>query len=187
MHYLYAMKSFVISFFLLLFTCQKQDIEVFESFEGQWVLENVSCFCYFENDSFETNQLWFFSGEHLLLSKGISGKSVGISEINKPQKYSVDGNTLSLSNGRNYTFDLKNNKLMLHYIDVPEVADDEISYTFVKGNVSSDCIDIKKVSSNIACTKEYNPVCGCDGITYSNPCVAKNYGGVTNYQLGPCK
>ena len=32
----------------------------------------------------------------------------------------------------------------------------------------------------------YNPVCGCDGITYSNPCLAEVVGGNTSWTLGPC-
>jgi gliding motility-associated-like protein len=37
----------------------------------------------------------------------------------------------------------------------------------------------------LICTADFNPVCGCDGITYSNPCYAET-AGVLNYIPGEC-
>ncbi len=49
----------------------------------------------------------------------------------------------------------------------------------------ADCIDASKVRADAMCTMQYDPVCGCDGKTYSNDCVATN-SGVRTFTKGPC-
>lgn len=47
------------------------------------------------------------------------------------------------------------------------------------------CIDPKLVNKNAGCYEIYSPVCGCDNVTYSNDCYAKNTG-VTSWKAGEC-
>ncbi len=51
---------------------------------------------------------------------------------------------------------------------------------------TADCIDLSIINNDIACTTIYDPVCGCNGVTYPNSCVAKNHYGVTEWVNGPC-
>ena len=47
------------------------------------------------------------------------------------------------------------------------------------------CIDSNLVGNADECIEIIDPVCGCDGITYDNYCVADS-SGITSYVAGEC-
>lgn len=52
-------------------------------------------------------------------------------------------------------------------------------------NEGCGCVDSSKADPNVVCTEEFDPVCGCNGITYSNVCAAQA-AGILSWEAEGC-
>ncbi len=111
-------------------SCSKDDNDVLDTeLGGRWILTNVSCFCGFgDNPDFSGHKLIFKDNN---LDVENSGKFQFLT--NTSGAYTVNGNTITLKNGRQYTYVVKLNTLELTFVDEPNIADDELFLEYRRG------------------------------------------------------
>ncbi|MGI9552643.1 MAG: lipocalin family protein [Aurantibacter sp.] len=108
---------------ILLLSCAKDNDDVINTeLEGKWTLTHVSCFCGFgENPDFSGHKITFNGS---MLNVENTGEFQFLTDATG--SYTVDGNVITLKNGRQYTYVIKEDKLQLTFVDNPQIADDEL-------------------------------------------------------------
>lgn len=111
-------------------SCTKDNNDVINTeLEGKWTLTNASCFCGFgENPNFDKHKITF-AGSNLNVEN--SGENQFLTHA--AGAYTVNGNVITLKNGQQYTYVIKENKLELTFVDEPNIADDELFLEYVRG------------------------------------------------------
>ncbi|MCL6273934.1 hypothetical protein M3P19_07935 [Muricauda sp. 2012CJ35-5] len=93
-----------------------------------WVLQNVSCFCYFGEDyDFSQHTIQFDSS-----TKQVTFSHNGELEFLVPAgtyPYTDNGTEIGIE-GRQYLYREEGDLLVLNYVDNPQIADDEVTYSF---------------------------------------------------------
>jgi hypothetical protein len=71
-------------------------------------------------------------------------------------------------------------------VTVVDVHNNSYQYTVNVGCPNNTCIDTTTIPPQSYCPSAIIPVCGCNGITYRNACVAEYEAGVQSWTLGGC-
>ncbi|TXN38083.1 lipocalin family protein [Flagellimonas hymeniacidonis] len=118
---------------VLLFTsCSSDDDTVADSgLNGTWTLTRVSCFCGFADPpEFDLTQLTFDADTNEIIVLN-NGDQVYFRE-NGTYSYTGNGSRIRLEDGKFYDFEITGDTLSLVFVDEPMIADDEVSYSFVR-------------------------------------------------------
>lgn len=123
--------TFVFFLSILMLACSTDDEPAIAdaSLEGEWVLTNVTCYCAFgEATNFNLTELVFEpDGNKLTVIQ--NGEHTFFREAGV-HYYGGQGDRIGFSDDTVYRFEVNGPLMTLTYQDVPEIADDEVFYSF---------------------------------------------------------
>ena len=125
------MKNYLILLLtLLIIGCSDDDTPQIQDtgLNGSWTLTNVICFCGFPDPpGFEQTQLNFDLANAQIR---VDRSGTGLEYFRPVGTYNFLGtdNTITLEDGRAYTYTIEGNVLRLDFVDEPQIADDEITF-----------------------------------------------------------
>ncbi|KAA2219591.1 MULTISPECIES: hypothetical protein [Maribacter] len=126
------MKRFLgLMMLVYLISCDSDNDPVIQDtgLNGEWILQEVSCFCAFDaNVDFSETRLIFETDTNTLtvINEGTDRffKESGV------YRYGGQNNVLDFTDNTSYQFEVAENQLTLVYLDNPQIADDEVVYSF---------------------------------------------------------
>ena len=100
--------------------------------QGEWELTQVICHCAFdEHKNFRTSKLLF--DNHTTKVTVIHKGDDAFFHASGNYRYTIQKDTITLKDDtRSYTYKIEDNVLTLEYVDNPMIADDEVSFRYIR-------------------------------------------------------
>ncbi len=118
---------------ILFISCNQDDGPVIQdtALNGEWILQDISCFCGFDPEVDFSETRLFFDTENDKITVFNDGDYQFFKESGE-YYYGGQNNILNFADDTSYQFEIKGEQLSLVYLDNPNIADDEVAYFFVR-------------------------------------------------------
>lgn len=116
---------------VFLISCDSDNDPVIQDtgLNGEWILQEVNCFCAFDADVDFSETRVVFDTQQSTLTVINEGTNRFFKESGEYQ-YGGQNNILDFTDNTSYQFEVTGNQLTLVYLDNPQIADDEVVYSF---------------------------------------------------------
>lgn len=132
------MRNFAICLFVLTIFLSCEKLEEVSSIppstselQGKWELQSASCFCFFPDDfDFGAHNLTFSTTANEVIIENSDDTFFVTGAGTYPVV--IENNRITIKDSIAYTYRIAGDTLTTNFVDNPQIADDEISLTYLK-------------------------------------------------------